>query len=691
MNEISLQALIEEGRFDEVDDRWFEEMAAGQIHVDDFLQVARLLGRNKEKERAGLLLGLLAEHYLEKEDWTSRFRVLSEISRHTADPKKIEDLKDQIEQCLKHIYPDSPSFQQILNHFHYHEIKTPEEIKPILEKIQPWLSHDVGQLFYEQGRGVGKVREININLGLVRLDFEGRKDGAVDVADSELLPLPSGHILREKIEAPDSLRERALQNPDQVLAQLLQQMNREMTAGEIKDCFAGIIPENQWSKWWNNAKKNPQMLVSGKGAQATYSWTESTSIADEAIRKAFVEGDLKSKIELAKHHSSRSNELKSLFEQLLLKEATKAMETKHWATALEILESFAKGPLHLNPGFSMEDVLRAADSMTLLSEIDNAQLKLKVLEEYRRIDPDRSIEILHQALLKEENPRVLGYAFETLQNSAPQLLESSLEQIFRLPHAHASVFSWICQRGEQERDSITARLEGKFLIALLNVLDDPEFSTHRNKIKKALENGLLMNILANNIDPDQARKAIELMDHSTSIEDYRRDRWMGVIRMRFPEFKQREEWIFSTKEAIERKRGELEHLIKIELPKNRTAVGEAAAMGDLSENHEYKAARERQEYLINRVQQLQNDLARVRLLEPGQTETSEVRPGTRVTLAQNGNKVIVTILGPWDSNPKENVYSYQSQIGINLIGKAAGEQVQYNDAMWQIEKIEPWS
>src|SRR5262245_8919981 len=244
MNENSLHTLIDEGRFGEVDDRWIDEMAAGQLQVHDFLEVARLLVRNKEKERAGLLLGLLADHYLEKEDWSSRFRVLSEISRHTADPKKIEDLKDQVEQCLKHIYPHSPSMLQILNHFHFHEIKTPEEIKPILDKVQPWLSHDVGLLFYEQGRGVGKVREININLGLVRLDFEGRKEGAFDVADSDLLPLPSGHILREKLEAPESLHDRALQNPEEVLAQLLRQMDREMNAGEIKDCFAGIIPEN---------------------------------------------------------------------------------------------------------------------------------------------------------------------------------------------------------------------------------------------------------------------------------------------------------------------------------------------------------------------------------------------------------------------------------------------------------------
>jgi transcription elongation GreA/GreB family factor len=201
----------------------------------------------------------------------------------------------------------------------------------------------------------------------------------------------------------------------------------------------------------------------------------------------------------------------------------------------------------------------------------------------------------------------------------------------------------------------------------------------------------LINILGNNVDQDTAGKAIDILEHSSSIEDYRRDRWKNVVRMRFPEFKRKEEWVFSTKEATEKKRLELEHLIKVELPTNRKAVGEAAALGDLSENHEYKAARERQEYLLNRVQQLQNDLGRVRILQPGQTDPSEVRPGTRVTLHQNSQKIVVTILGPWDSNPKENIFSYQSPIGNNLLGKSPGDHVQWNDVSWTIEAIEPWT
>ncbi len=695
MSENSLQALVEEGRYAELEDLWLDQMTSGQSGVEEFLNIARLLGRNKEKERAGILLSLLAEHLRENENWSGRYRVLYEIARHTADPNKIEDLKDQLEENLRRLYPDAPSFSQILNHFHFHDIKTPAEIKPCLDKLQPWFSHDVGQLFYESGRGVGRVREINMALGFVRIDFESRKDATLDVADSDLVPLKHGHILREKAEQPDALREQAIQSPADALGRLLQQMNRSMSVSEIKECFSGVIPDNQWAKWWAAAKKNPQIVADGKGAQATYSWTSSTEKADEAIRKAFQNGDMKARLDIVKQHIARSDDLKTFFEEELLKSARSCWENKKWSVGLDLLDLIARTSVNVDPGFNFEDVLRSAEPDQLLSEIDSAPLKLKILEAYKTLFPDRWIEILSRAFLREENSRLLAFLFDTIQNEAPQKLEGLLEQIIRMPHSYAGVISWMCQKGEQENfdmqnDPIGRHLDGKFLISLLSSLDDPELSPHRNRIKKALESGLLINILSTPIDPDTAGKAIEMLEHTTSIEDYRRDRWKTAIRMRFPELKQKEEYIFSTKEAYEKKRLELEHIVKVDLPTNRKAVGEAAALGDLSENHEYKAARERQEYLINRVQQLQNDLNRVRVLEPGMTDTSEVRPGTRVTIAQNDTRIVMTVLGPWDSDPKENVYSYQSPIGVILLGKSTGDQVQWNDATWIIEKIDPW-
>src|SRR5687767_15311827 len=103
-----------------------------------------------------------------------------------------------------------------------------------------------------------------------------------------------------------------------------------------------------------------------------------------------------------------------------------------------------------------------------------------------------------------------------------------------------------------------------------------------------------------------------------------------------------------------------------EIPANRKAIEEARAMGDLRENFEYKSARQRHEYLNARAASLNAELQRVRPLDTAGMETSEVRIGTRVRLTGPGGERTLTILGPWESKPEEDVISYESDLAKEL-------------------------
>jgi len=217
MKDNAFLGFIEEGRFDEVEDLWLEQMESGESSVDDFLHVAKALGRQKEKERAGLLLGLLSDNLLEKQRWADRLHVLKEIARHIHQPDKLEHVRSQIRDTLLHLYPGRTSFEQILRHYRYDAIDQPEQLRQTLAKIEWWLSHDVDEVFYQTGYGTGRIREINLNLGLVRIDFEGRKDITIQMGDADLIPLPKGHILREKVESLEQFRQSAFQDPSVLL------------------------------------------------------------------------------------------------------------------------------------------------------------------------------------------------------------------------------------------------------------------------------------------------------------------------------------------------------------------------------------------------------------------------------------------------------------------------------------------
>ncbi|MCI0447095.1 GreA/GreB family elongation factor [bacterium] len=695
MKDKKLQDFLDNNQLDDLEVYWLEILESGDFDLQDLLDCAKQLGRRHEKQRAAVLMNLLDEHLREHQSWSAHLRVLKEITRHTLDPKKLDDVKDQFRETLGRVYPQRPTFDSILRFYSVQEILNLEELVPSIEKSEEALRYDIGQPFYQQGYGTGQVTEINLKLRVVRIDFEKKSDVTVQFGDREVLLLKEGHILREKVMALSKLQQEAEADPAGTLGRLLQTFDRPMTVSEIKDCLNNVVTEGSWSRWWTAARKNPQIVTTGKGAQALYSWSGSASEAEEQTKKEFDSAKTKERIATAKALAGRSPELTNHFADVLIHEASNAFETKKWDTALDILDLFQRWPDKVNQlSYTFERILRDANHTEVLNLVENQAQKTKVLMAYRELFPDNWVQIYSQHFFREENPKVLSLMLEKLVSEASESADQVLNRIVASPSLSPAAFTWFCEMAADEKASqlFLSRLDGKFILSVIEAIDATEFSKNRNRIKKAIESGLLMNILSHTLNPDVAQKSMDMLDHTIHLEDYRKDRWKNVIRMRVPEMKKKEDWIFSTREAFEVKRVELENLIKVELPTNRKAIGEAAAHGDLRENHEYKAARERQEYLINRVAALQNELNRVRVLEPGQVDCSEVRPGTRIVLGQPGDKrMVLTLLGPWDSNPQQGIYSYQAKIGTILLGKLPGEKIEWNDENWVVEAIEPWS
>jgi transcription elongation GreA/GreB family factor len=162
--------------------------------------------------------------------------------------------------------------------------------------------------------------------------------------------------------------------------------------------------------------------------------------------------------------------------------------------------------------------------------------------------------------------------------------------------------------------------------------------------------------------------------------------------MKFPELRApAREWLYATAESVEARRGELEKLKRVELPANAEAMRTAKEHGDLRENFEYQAARQKHEYLSARIAALADELSRTRVLDPARIDTSEVRVGTRVSVRASSGPREITILGPWDSRPEDQIYSYQSEFGQRLLGARPGDVVSLEDGgEGEIVSIAPW-
>ncbi len=132
------------------------------------------------------------------------------------------------------------------------------------------------------------------------------------------------------------------------------------------------------------------------------------------------------------------------------------------------------------------------------------------------------------------------------------------------------------------------------------------------------------------------------------------------------------------------------------IPANSKEIALARSYGDLSENHEYKAAKEMQKILMRRKEELESQLMRARGTDFSNARTDAVSIGTIVEATDLGTnqRETFTILGAWDSDPDKGVISYLSPVGAALLNHKVGDEVEFEfhgaKHRHRIEKIEAW-
>jgi len=132
-----------------------------------------------------------------------------------------------------------------------------------------------------------------------------------------------------------------------------------------------------------------------------------------------------------------------------------------------------------------------------------------------------------------------------------------------------------------------------------------------------------------------------------------------------------------TKEGLEKLRQELHTIITTDRPKNIKAIEEARAHGDLNENAEYHAAKERQSFLEAKINELEMAISRSDIIEISNEPSENIIFGSTVDLKNLVTNQTVTyqLVGPYESNPEEGKISITSPLGKALIGNEEDDYV----------------
>ena len=143
-----------------------------------------------------------------------------------------------------------------------------------------------------------------------------------------------------------------------------------------------------------------------------------------------------------------------------------------------------------------------------------------------------------------------------------------------------------------------------------------------------------------------------------------------------------------TKVGAEKLREQLHELKTVDRPRITTAIAEARAHGDLSENAEYHAAREQQSFMEGRVNKIESTLADVQIINVKEIdETDKVVFGATVTILNlnSDEEVTYQIVGELEADINTGLISIASPIARSLIGKQVGDIVDVNAPSGVIE------
>jgi transcription elongation GreA/GreB family factor len=681
------QNQLSKGDFDALEGEWLSELDKDPANLDYFVGVARALIGSGEESRAASLLELLDDQLREGGRWAVRLQLLKRAGAIFVPADK---LHPTVSSTLGKLYGDRSTYKALSEAVGLH--RAPGDIPKTWEKVERLeglLAFDVGTVVAMEGKGVGRVVEANLGLESFKVDFERIRGLTVGfkAAPKLLRPLAVSHVLRRKLEEPHTLK---AMTPPLLLHLTLQSYDRALTAGEVRDILAGIVSESQWTSWWSAARKHPQVVASGTGARQTYHWAESSGDAMDSVWKAFEKASPRRKIERLKREGARDAGLRDRMAENLAAVAEAAMDSDP-GLAFEIWFAIERSGSKLvdDVVWSPEDLLEG-QAQRVFAGIEDRLLRERAYVMVRERRDDWPA-LYRDAMTRELDPRALDLLADGLAHGAPKELERFLDNLLAQPHRNPAAFTWIAERAAVD-EAMRTRNALRLLQQILTVLNRDEFATFRVRLLQLAESGSTLPRLLPHLTEDQASQAEDAIQRASNLEPFQREALVNAIHLRFQNLRKESgpPPLYATPDSVAAKRAELQQILSTDIPANRKAIAEARAMGDLRENFEYKAARQRHEYLNARAISLNSELARVRIIETAGTDISEARIGSRIHLRNPTGTRVMTILGPWESKPEEDVISYESDLAKDLLGKKPGEVVAVGGDSWTIERIEPW-
>ena len=584
--------------------------------------------------------------------------------------------------------------------------------KPVGERLSQLAP---GNFCVHKSFGAGKVIDWDLPGKKVTIDFEKSTGQAMELqfAFQKTEWIPADDFRAKKIEQLEELRSLVKSDPLALVVHLLESHGGSMTGDALeKELSGAVIPEAQFKKWWDITKKalreSRLAAVPQKRTEAIVLRVGDRSPAEALVADFEAARDIKGMIRaleaIAADIGAFENDSESL-KRLLndIDEGAKKAARVQLGQALQLVAARdevigSSKTLELDPSaVRLSDLLLSADPTRLAEEAGTlpSGRQRAVYEAFPNAFAEDWVSKIVQVFDRVGARGVTEIARILLERGAMPALVTHLRSAIARRALGPDALIWVCRERKGPALEVFSADVGASVLNLLenDHLSDGPRKTSRLQSLLGDDKTLLTDLVAI-MDINETRNFGRRLLDCPVFGDLEKKSLMARIIKARPETvelvsginsKRPEEILLVSWESLEKKKAELDDLIRNKIPQNLNDVKIARSYGDLRENFEYKSAKDLEKYLGHRRNALDKEINNARGTDFKGSDASKVNIGTVVTLADaSGKEVVMTVLGAWDSIPETKTVSYLSEVGKALVGRAPGDTVEIRDEETEI-------
>ncbi len=721
----ALHRYITKKSFNNIKEMWHRLVELSPGETEFFYHAESKIARTISADRAVQLLEDLYPVYKKNEEWDRAIDLLKRVLNY--DPKSPWGRKEIIE-CFEQKYAEHSNLDEYIRISNINQSWRP--VHEAIADFEKHISFDKGNFVFHRSWGIGRIRDISGDN--ITIDFAKKRGHSMSLkmAVNALDVLPKEHIwVLRAVWKKEKLRKLVKEKIVWTLKTVIRSLDNAADMKKIKaELVPAVLTPGEWSSWSTKARKelktNPDFGTLPDKADHFVVRDQPITFEEKTFNKfkadsTFFErvktmDEFLNSLEIDATEGIDSEFFREMFDYFAnyLRNAAQVNEyvISSALVVAEIVERFPflRGDLE----FDLETLYNAIDSVEeVFQQIDSADLRKKFLSHIRKFDKNWG-EVYARLLPIQLSREIL---LELDRHGKQDLILEFIEHVYENYRDMRETFVWLVRNCEDDPWFGMLNLSNeRLLIAMVHVyditfrdIDNKKDVSLNRKINKQVHSYLFKdNKLPEFIDSANEESVSRIFTLISDVKEMDQKLLLDLrqrIVNRFPDFRfygedaveqSTRKVLYCTAGRYDAKQAEYKYLQEVEVPQNSKEIEVAREYGDLKENAEYKAAKERQDSLNTRAARIKGELEQARIIKAKEVTTDEVSFGTKVHMKNllTGDSMVYTILGPWESNPKENVINYQSPLGNRLLKTKEGDVLDFeiNETRYhvEIEKIE---